>query len=91
MNRIEVDPELFREHLQNVLSAAQELAAPESTIAFSGFSQVLSELLTMWSDFCSCVDHYYDVLQSDIQKAEELVNCLVTEDQQIGEVIVNGS
>ena len=90
MDRIEVNPAVFRDTLQKILTAAEPLCSANGGIEFSGSSEVLSELNTLWGNLCSCVRSYHAVLQSDVAKAGELLDSMIREDREIGEVIGYG-
>lgn len=89
MSRITLDPELLSEMFRQVLQAAGPLAQLHFTQEYSGSSGVLSLILELCESLCARASEYYSVLQSDMGRAEALLDCFLQEDVQIGEVIEN--
>ena len=89
MSGITLDTEWLSDMFRHILQAAGPLSQLHFSKEYSGSSGVLSLILEVCERLCTGASEYYRVLQTDLARAESLLEYFVQEDVQIGEVIEN--
>ncbi len=89
MSGITLDTEWLSEMFRHILQSAGPLAQLHVVQECCGSSGVLSLILELCESLCAGASEYYRVLQADLARAASLLELLVQEDVQIGEVIEN--